>query len=215
MRVRSWIATFRHTEQRRGEWTNMKPLAFRAGWTKLAIQGVNRLPEDERARVRELVGAQMLARIREAATVSWLPGEAHLAVVRAVEQGLGTPKAHAFWRERMMRIFESSLVKGFLGSTLRLFDVTPYSVLRTSPPVYRFVTQNAGIHEVFNPEPQLTIVSFREAPSPLCHSSFYALCHGQCLAVLDFAKVTGEVTDKIVKPGEFQFHLRHVARTSR
>jgi hypothetical protein len=187
-------------------------MAFRAGWTKLAVQGVNRLPGHERSRVRAAVGDDLLKRIREASAVSWLPGEAHLAVVRAVEQELGNGRARAFWRERMMRIFESTLVKGFLGSTLRLFDTTPYSVLRTSPPIYRFVTQNAGIHEVFNPEPTLTVVSFREVPAPLCNSAFYALCHGQCLAVFDFVKVTGEVTEKIGRAGEFHFDLRHVPR---
>jgi hypothetical protein len=190
-------------------YVKMKDLAFRAGWTKLAVQGINRLPDDERIRVRAAVGDPQLRLIREASVVGWLPGEAHLAIARAVEHELGTARAHEFWRERMMRVFESTLVHTFLGSTLRLFDITPYSVLRTSPPIYRFVTQNAGIHEVFSPEPTLTVVSFREMPAPLCHSAFYALCHGQCLAVLDFVKLTGEVTDKMTRPHEFQFLLRH------
>jgi hypothetical protein len=187
-------------------------MAFRAGWSKLAVQGINRQPPEVRARIRATIGEETLSRIREASAVGWLPGEAHLAVVRAVEHELGTPGARAFWRERMMRVFESTLVKNFLGSTLRLFEATPYSVLRTSPPIYRFVTQNAGIHEVFNPEPTLTVVSFREMPPQLCNAAFHALCYGQCLAVFDFVRVTGEVTEKIGRAGEFDFHLRHVPR---
>jgi hypothetical protein len=188
----------------------MPGLAIRAGWTKLAVQGVNRLPPDYRARVRAAVGEELLRRIRDASIVGWLPGEAHLAIAHAVERELGVDGARAFWRARMDGVFESALVKSFLGSTLRLFDATPYSVLRTSPPIYRFVTQNAGIHEVFNPEPTLTVVSFREMPAPLCTTAFHALCHGQCLAVFDFVKVTGEVTEKIGRGAEFSFHLRHV-----
>jgi hypothetical protein len=188
----------------------MHGLAFRAGWTKLAVQGVNRLTADERTRVRAAIGEEMLTRIREASTVGWLPGEAHIAVMRAVEKELGRDGARAFWRERMRPVFQSTLVRGFLGSTLRLFDTTPYSVLRCSPAIYRLVTRKAGIHEVFNPEPTLTVVSFRETPAPLFISAFHALCHGQCQAVLDFVKVAGEVTEKIGRAGEFHFLLRHV-----
>jgi hypothetical protein len=187
-------------------------LAFRAGWTKLAVQGVNRLPDADRARVRAAIGKQQLERIRDAAIVAWLPGEAHLAVVDAVERALGVERAREFWRERMMRVFESTLVKSFLGSTLRLFAPSPYNVLRTSPPIYRFVTQNAGIHEVSELEPTLTLVSFRQMPPELCAPGFYALCHGQCMAVLDFVKVEGEVTEKIGPGREFEFLLRHVRK---
>jgi hypothetical protein len=187
-------------------------LAFRAGWTKLAVQGVNRLPDDDRARVRAAIGRERLERIRDATVVGWLPGEAHVAVVDAVEKELGTVRAREFWRERMMRVFESTLVKSFLGSTLRLFAATPYNVLRTSPPLYRFVTQNAGVHEVFEAEPTLTIVSFRQMPPQLCAPGFHALCHGQCLAVFDFVKLSGDVTDEIGPAGEFEFRLRHARK---
>jgi hypothetical protein len=190
----------------------VEDLAFRAGWTKLAVQGVNRLPRDDRARVRAAIGDEQLKRIREATVVEWLPGETHVAVVDAVEKELTTTGAREFWRERMMRVFESTLVRSFLGSTLRLFAPTPYNVLRTSPPIYRFVTQNAGIHEVFELEPTLTVVSFRAAPRQLCAPGFYALCHGQCLAVFDYVKVRGEVTEKLGPAGEFQFRLRHVPK---
>jgi hypothetical protein len=132
--------------------------------------------------------------------------------VHAVEHELGNLGARAFWRDRMMRVFESALVKGFLGSTLRLFDATPYSVLRISPPIYRFVTQNAGIHEVFNPEPTLTVVSFREMPPQLCSSAFHALCYGQCVAVFDLIKVEGEVVEKIGRGGQFSYDLWHAAQ---
>jgi hypothetical protein len=193
----------------------MSDLAFRASWTKLAIQGVNRLPDTVRARVRASIGEDVLATLRQASTVAWLPGDVHLTVLRAIEQELGTIRTRAFFRDRMKQAFESSLVKTLLGGVLRIFEPSPYTVLRASPRVYDYVARNAGIHEVTSPEPNVTVVGFRNGPREICNSSYYALCHGQCLAVFDLVKVSGTVTEDISGLGEFKFIVRNSSLSNR
>jgi hypothetical protein len=192
----------------------MSDLAFRASWTKLAIQGVNRLPETVRARVRAAIGEALLARVRQASTVAWLPGDDHLAVLRAIEQELGTTRTREFWRDRMMQAFESSIVKSLLGGVLRIFEPSPFTVLRASPRIYNWVARGAGVHEVASPEPGVTVASFREAPREIRSSSYYALCHGQCLAVLDLVKVEGTVTEDVSGVRDFKF-IVHAASSPR
>lgn len=189
----------------------MAGVEFRASWTKLAMLGVKALPEPDRARVRAAIGEPRIQRVFEASSVDWLPGDIHLAVTSAIERELGVARAREFWRRRMAKSFETRLVKNFLSGLLRMFNPDPYTVLRASPPMYKLMARNAGVHEVSSPRRGVVLVRFRAVPPEVSTPGFYALCHGQCLGVFDLVKVPGRVTEKLTTKADFDFVLDYGA----
>jgi hypothetical protein len=185
----------------------VKEPAFRASWTKFAIQAINRSPR--RQALRNAVGEAKLATLRQASVVDWLPMDIHLSVTAAVVDVLGTSGARAFWKERLLAAFNTKTMAPFVAGASIVFGEQPYALMKIAMSAYKLMAKNAGSITVTPSHDGAVLMHFQDLPSVMSDSAgWHALCYGQCQAVLEYLKMEGEIVVTDVTPHAFRYVMR-------
>src|SRR5262249_11457104 len=152
--------------------------AFRATWTKFAVQGVNRSPQ--RDRIRDAIGDQKLDTLRRASVVDWLPIDIHLSVAAAVIAVVGIGGSRPFWEERLLAAFKTKTMAPFVAGAGVVFGAQPYALMKIAMSAYKLMAKNAGNITVSAGDDGAVLMWFQAMPLAIVESAgWHTLCHGQ------------------------------------
>jgi hypothetical protein len=180
--------------------------AFRASWTKHAIQGINRSPHREA--LRREIGAAHLETIRLSSSLEWLPMAVHLSVGAAVHQVLGIERARSFWKERLLAAFSTKLIAPFVAGASVVYGQQPYALLKMAIQTYKLVTHDIGGFAVSASSDGSVALRFDLEPTVAKSPGWHALCYGQCQGVLEYLKMAGDVSVTHVGAHSFLYVVR-------
>lgn len=118
---------------------------IRAHYSKLALKRLRAVPEGKGTEIRERMDAGVLATIRDAASLDWLPVKSVIDLCDAIHDVLGEQAAREFWTDLMRDSYDSGILKPLTvlahsspgkSSAARL--------LRTAPQAWSLSTQGCG-----------------------------------------------------------------------
>jgi hypothetical protein len=181
--------------------------AFRASWTKHAIQGINR--SRHRDAIRREIGEKNLEAIRTGSSLEWLPMVVHMSVADAILQVLGVEQARAFWKERLLASFSTKLIAPFVAGASVVYGQQPYALYKMALQTYRLLTRDIGEFAVSLPSDGGVALTFDLEPTVARSQGWHALCNGQCQGVLEHLKMTGDVNVSQTGPRSFLYLVLH------
>lgn len=181
--------------------------AFRASWSKFAIQGINQSPR--RDAIRAVVGERRLKQIRESSTVDWLPVEVHLSVADAILQVNGLIQARGFWRERLLASFTTKAMGPLIAGASFIYGDQLFALTKVAMGAYKLMTRDSGRIVVTRADDGTLVLDFEDtAPGLALSDGWQALCHGQCEALLQRVVVAGDIALSDVRPQGFRYSIR-------
>lgn len=85
---------------------------------------VDRLPEEDRVRIRSIVQNGVWCTIADAGALTWLL-EVNLACTHAVAGTLGSDRTHEFFRSLLLSTFKAPLLQGLVDAVVSRFGKDP------------------------------------------------------------------------------------------
>lgn len=168
--------------------------AIRAHYAKLALKRLRAYPEGKGAEIRERVGADHLATIREIASADWVPLPAFIAVCEAILAVLGEPAAREFWTELMRDSYDHGVLKPLtMLVQFSLGQSGAARLLRTAPKAWALSTRGCGDIEVDEETGPMRLRGVDLIPEVLHSHGFRCVFYGGCRAMLELFKSRGEV----------------------
>lgn len=164
---------------------------IRTHYPRLALRRVRALPGGKGNEIRERVGADHLAALRDAAGEGWVPLSAFLALCEAIHAALGEDGARGFWTDLMRDSYDNGILKPL--TTLSNFAAggSPVSLLlRTAPQAWSLSTRGCGDIEVVEraEDRRFTLQGVDLVPDIVRSRGFTCVFHGACQAMLEVFK---------------------------
>ena len=171
--------------------------AIRAHYAKLALKRLRAYPEGKGAEIRERLGADLLAAVREVASPDWLPANDFVAICEAIHGVLGEDATRVFWTDLMRDSYDHGLLKPLT----MLAQQSPGSaaairLLATAPQAWQLSTRACGVIEMFATAEEDGCSRFRGVdliPEILHSRGFICVFYGACKAMLELFKSRGEI----------------------
>lgn len=165
--------------------------AIRAHYSKLALKRLRAFPEGKGGEIRERVGADRLAEIRDAASLGWLPVQTVVELCDAIFDVLGETAAREFWTDLMRDSYDHGILKPL--TVLANFSLGKSSVsrlLKTGPRAWSLSTRGCGeLEHVDDPEDRGVKLRGVDLIPEILHSrGFVCVFYGACRAMLDLFK---------------------------
>jgi hypothetical protein len=155
--------------------------AVRAGWSKLAIGFVKRLPEEPAKAILDRVG-EVRHRVRDASFRDYLALEDFVAIATVTVDVLGAPRARVLWRE----IMSEALRQPAVGELVRRAGVgnrDPIPLLERTTDAFRYVHRACGDWTVRgDPATKSALVTLERAPRPTIDAPAMQVVYGSNLA---------------------------------
>jgi hypothetical protein len=165
---------------------------IRAHYSKLALKRLRAFPEGKGAEIRERVGSEALAAIRDASSLDWLPAQTVISLCDAILDVLGEEAARQFWTDLMRDSYDHGILKPL--TVLANFSFgrsqSVSRLLKTAPRAWSLSTQDCGELE-FVDSPDARGVSLRGVslvPEILQSRGFLCVFYGACRAMLEVFK---------------------------
>lgn len=168
--------------------------AIRAHYAKLALRRLRAFPEARRNEVRERVGADVIAALRDADSLDWVAATTIVAVCDAIYDVLGETTAREFWTDLMRDSYDHGILKPLTmmaGSSVGASAVA--GLLKTAPKAWELSSQQCGSLELVDAPGGVKLRS-RDLPPEILHSrGFLCVFYGACRAMLDLMKSRGKL----------------------
>ncbi len=104
------------------------------------------------------------ATIRDAGLFDWIDAAPYLALVRALETGLGGERARAFWQDHLREAFGRPLIKPLRVSAYALHGRSPWSLVRNAARAWSLVSRDCGAPRASSPADGEALVEFTDLP---------------------------------------------------
>lgn len=164
---------------------------IRAHYCKLALKRLRAFPEGKGAEIRERVGSDALAAIRDAGSLDWLPARTVIELCEAILEVLGEDAARQFWTDLMRDSYDHGILKPLtVLANLSLGKSSASRLLKTAPRAWSLSTQDCGELEYVE-QPDERGVSLRGVslvPEILQSRGFLCVFYGACRAMLEMLK---------------------------
>lgn len=169
--------------------------AIRAHYVKLALKRLRAYPAGKGAEIREQVGADTLAMIREVASAEWVPAANFIEVCEAILAVLGEDAAREFWTELMRDSYDHGLLKPLtMLAQFSLGQGGAARLLRTAPRAWSLSTRGCGDIEVVDEAGAgMRLRGVDLVPEILYSRGFACVFYGGCRAMLALFNSRGEV----------------------
>jgi hypothetical protein len=172
---------------------------IRASYTKLALRHFKTAEAKEYPELLSAIGPDVMAEIRNAGSLEWLPARVHAKVADSTVSHFGARASRALWRDVMMGAFERGMLRPLVGGALRLYGRNPASIMKMTPQGWSLVWRECGRAWMDSVSPRHARMRFEGLPrvivdSPGIVDSFvanceaavaYLKCHGQINAHRD------------------------------
>jgi hypothetical protein len=172
--------------------------AIRASAVHDSLAYLDKFEPGARERVLAAVPAASRAIIDSTPSTGWIPIEHDHWTVDAMVDIFGRERAIECWRQVLIELVDRPLLGGFVANMLRVFGVSPISVVRLLvkgwPLVYRDVCDPKLIASA---DGQPTIRFESIAPAIRRHSNYLHCWHGVCAGYAAIARVRGDVTFEV------------------
>jgi hypothetical protein len=191
---------------------------MRATHTKSLLRSVRKLPPSEQVPILSAIGEATAEKIDAAIGVGWLPMTLHMLLADTIRAQIGSERNIHLWRQTMTETYERVLLRGFIDASVDLFGLTPASLFRQGPYIYRQLTRNLG---------DLTIETQPDTETGNIHllgfpaNEFDLVCYSEGLIGCLESSITrgrgkGSVTltDLDAKKGDLHFHAAWTSRNS-
>lgn len=156
------------------------PPAIRGFMCKLFLEAARALPPESRRQVFVLVPEPVLTLIDTSPRLGWVPAEEGLKLADALHQVLGGPGFRAFFSHLAERTMASPLMESFFAGAVRLFGLTPQSLLKWYPQAWEQVFRGCG-RPVYQPLRETTVngrveMLLEDFPPALLRSNTFPDC---------------------------------------
>jgi hypothetical protein len=183
---------------------------MRATHTKSLLRSVRKLLTNEQTQILSAFGGEGAEKIDATIGVGWLPMTLHMKLADAIRAVLGSSRNIQIWRETMTETYDRVLLRGFIDASVDLFGLTPASLFRQGPYIYRQLTRGLGELSVEEQDDkESSIVSLADFPS----RDFDLVCYSEGLIGCLESSITrgrgkGSVTltDLDQERGDLRFH---------
>jgi hypothetical protein len=183
---------------------------MRATHTKSLLRSVRKLLTNEQTQILEAFGRDRVEKIDGAIGVGWVPMTLHMGLADAIRAVIGSTRNVQIWRETMTETYDRVLLRGFIDASIDLFGLTPASLFRQGPYIYRQLTRGLGVLTVEEEaDKESGIVSMFGFPA----QEFDLICYAEgiqgCLEssiTRGRGKGTVTLTEKDDKLGSLRFH---------
>lgn len=163
--------------------------AIRAHYSKLALKRLRAYPEGKGTGIRERVGSERLAAIRDAASLDWMPVATVVALCDAIHDVLGEAAAREFWTDLMRDSYDHGILKPLtMLAGFGLGKSAVSGLLKTAPRAWSLSSQACGTLEVVDGEGGIKLRSHDLVPEILHSRGFLCVFYGACRAMLDVLK---------------------------
>lgn len=115
----------------------------RASYAHSIMDAVAKLPPVQAEAIKVRTGPSWL-RIEQAPKVAWLDEATYNALTEAVRAELGDPETLALFRAVGRRVVSSPSLQAMYEAAMRLFGMSPHSVLKIVPRARQSVVRNSG-----------------------------------------------------------------------
>jgi len=152
------------------------------------------LGDEVARRVLADVPTEVLARIREATRVAWLPVvEVNEPLLRAIRAHAGDEGLRDFARAAALRSATSRLFGPIVEPLVRMFGLKPGVLLRVPPLAYRATFRGMGELSVVSSAPHRVRFALRRLPPQIERDQFLLVMAGAIESALAHARVIGRV----------------------
>lgn len=117
---------------------------IRARYMRTFAGAVDRLPEQEKRRVKDAVAEAVWNDIGTAGAFAWLPVETNVILTRAVTEQLGPKRAHEFFYTLMLSTFKTPLLRTLVDAVVRTLGADPGSGLVWVSKGFDIMYKNSG-----------------------------------------------------------------------
>jgi hypothetical protein len=163
--------------------------SIRAHYSKLALKRLRAYPEGKGSGIRERVGSERLASIRDAASLDWMPVATVVALCDAIHEVLGETAAREFWTDLMRDSYDHGILKPLtMLAGFGLGKSAVSGLLKTAPRAWSLSSQACGTLEVVDGEGGIKLRSHDLVPEILHSRGFLCVFYGACRAMLDVLK---------------------------
>jgi hypothetical protein len=191
---------------------------MRATHTKSLLRSARKLPPKEQRQILATIGDEAAEKIDDAIAVGWLPMTLHMLLSDTIRAEIGSERNIQLWRETMTETYDRVLLRGFIDASVGLFGLTPASLFRQGPYIYRQLTRGLG---------DLTVETEPDSESGSIHllgfpaKEFDLVCYSEGLiGCLESSITRGRgkgsitLTDIQAKTGDLHFHAVWTSRKS-
>lgn len=162
-------------------------------------------------RLRSVAPAPALAQLDTAVRTDWIPVDSYDAVTEALLGIMGPARYRETLKTYTVSVVDGPLFGAIMGTTRRLFGVTPGTLIKVFPSGFNLAFRDFGACTAFtDSEQRLAKVEFRAVnPRNLCHS-FVTGNLGALDAFVQLSRATAEVTadQARVKEGHLTLSVR-------
>ena len=163
------------------------PPAIRAHYSKLALKRLRAVPEGKGTEIRERVGAEQLAVIRDASSLDWVSVTTTVALCDAIVDVLGEEAARAFWTDLMRDSYDRGILRPLTAGFGRGTSAVA-GLVKTAPQAWALSSQACGTMQVVDDSSGLKLRSHNLVPEILHSRGFLCVFYGACRAMLDVLK---------------------------
>lgn len=161
--------------------------AIRAHYSKLALKRLRAVPEGKGTEIRERVGSERLAAIRDASSLDWLSATTTVALCDAIVDVLGEPAAREFWTDLMRDSYDRGILKP-LTTGFGHGASAVAGLVKTAPQAWDLSSQACGTLQLVDDGEGLKLRSHDLVPEILHSRGFLCVFYGACRAMLDMLK---------------------------
>ncbi|MBZ5716078.1 hypothetical protein [Nannocystis pusilla] len=163
--------------------------AIRAHYSKLALKRLRAYPEGKGSDIRERVGSERLAVIRDAGSLDWLPVATVVALCDAIHEVLGESAAREFWTDLMRDSYDHGILKPLtMLAGFGLGKSAVSGLVKTAPRAWSLSSQACGTLEVVDGGDGIKLRSHDLVPEILHSRGFLCVFYGACRAMLEVLK---------------------------
>jgi len=181
---------------------------IKARYLKGMVAALTGLPPDQRERVGQLA-APAVAAIVQAGATQWVSMSLDVDLNVAVYEVAGMTGSTMINREALRQAFESPLLKHVTEGAIRLFGLTPASLLRVMPRSFAASTKHAGFLRAESTGPNGCSVIHSDLPDLYAANDVYLFgMVGFSLGVLDFFRLQGDARLERIHAREVRCHVQ-------
>jgi hypothetical protein len=166
---------------------------MRAAQSKDVLLSLVELGSDRASRILADVPGRSLRLIDRASAFDWIPIEIDLDLCRIVQAAAGEEGIRAWGRAAVLRTIESSLFRPLVDTSIRVFGLTPVTLLRLAPLIWRSTFRGAGQITVKLTAPRTATVQTAGLPAAMRERAFLHSIAGSLEAAFELAGDAGTI----------------------
>lgn len=167
---------------------------IKATQVKVSLTIAERLAGERVQELHDAIGAESLAKIRNAISTAWIPLQVDIVLSHAVEATCGPNSDFERARESLTTAMDQRLLRPFIEGVRKVFGLSPKGLLKTSRRAWSSLYRGGGEPRFVDLGADTAALDFEEMPAEVLASEVYLRAiAGAFQALLDLAAVQGEV----------------------